>query len=92
MPAIEVLQIDNLKDAIESSKCEGKVLEPYPKPQNQEGPNCGFYALSIVMEYWKAKGAVKQTIPARKRDVAASGSTEASTSLRSVGKSVGASI
>jgi hypothetical protein len=58
--------------------------------QTQQGPNCGFYALSIVMEYWKARGDAATTFPARKRDVPGTDADrEGVTSLRSLGKAVG---
>ncbi|MEP7280940.1 MAG: hypothetical protein ABI696_03080 [Rubrivivax sp.] len=45
-----------------------KLVAPVPKLQTQEGPTCGFYALSIVMQYWRARDALVMAPPARARD------------------------
>lgn len=53
------------------SQVEGfELLQPVPVAQTQDGPTCGFYALSIVMQYWKARTTSVQlnAPPARKRD------------------------
>ena len=60
---MSVVEIATLK-----SYTNAKLLNPLPEPQAQEGPNCGFYALSIVMKYWHARGQAGPTLPARKRD------------------------
>lgn len=72
---------------------EGRVLDPIPSAQTQEGPTCGFYALSIVMDYWKAKGRTKMSAPARQRDIDLQNRDPAekdNPSLRNLGKQVGA--
>lgn len=48
-----------------------KLVDPLPALQTQEGPTCGFYALSIVMQYWKARTKTETLVapPARNRDV-----------------------
>ncbi len=76
--------------AIKAGKMPGAILDPLPKIQRQEGPNCGFYALSIVMHYWKEAGKVDSALPARKRDVAAGGDGGQPVSLRALGKQAGA--
>lgn len=71
----------------------GRVLDPIPVEQSQEGPTCGFYALSIVMDYWKAKGSTQMSAPARKRDIATQSRDQSeadSPSLRNLGKQIGA--
>jgi hypothetical protein len=90
MPTVRIGEIENLGK-------KGRVLDPIPKDQTQQGPNCGFYALSIVLEYWKTKGKISQTLPARKRDIAAgttqtvfSNDTADPKSLRQLGKQKGA--
>lgn len=79
MPVIEIATLEAYTDAT--------ILKPYPKTQAQEGPNCGFYALSIVMKYWHERGEAKAPLPARKRD---DPTGQATRSLRQIGKEVGA--
>lgn len=79
MPVIELATLETYTDAT--------ILKPYPKPQAQEGPNCGFYALSIVMNYWHELGEAEAPLPARKRDIS---NAEGVKSLRQIGKEVGA--
>jgi hypothetical protein len=89
MPVVEIQEIEKYRQT--SLPPLGRVLEPLPVAQTQQGPNCGFYALSIVMEYWKAMGRVANTFPARKRDVPADDAVKQDVqSLRNLGKSVGA--
>jgi hypothetical protein len=81
MPKIQSEQIEQIKKLDQNAR----VLDPMPEPQSQSGPNCGFYALSIVLEYWKKKGKIKETLPARKRDI-----PDPAISLRQLGKQIGA--
>jgi hypothetical protein len=70
----------------------GRVLDPIPAAQTQEGPTCGFYALSIVMDYWKAKGRTTLSAPARQRDIYLQQRDPAekdNPSLRKLGKQAG---
>lgn len=92
MPTVEIGQIESIVGMVERG-WPGKVLTPVPRAQAQEGPNCGFYALSIVMEYWKARGAVAEVLPARKRDTGVPRDDPdyaGQASLRQVGKVAGA--
>jgi hypothetical protein len=69
----------------------GRLLDPVPRAQTQEGPTCGFYALSIVMDYWKAAGRTNASAPARARDVELQNRDKTEgPSLRNLGKAVGA--
>src|SRR5262249_42907257 len=76
MPAVELLMVEALAQRIRDKQLEGAVVEPIPRSQTQEGPNCGFYALSIVLDYWKAVGKTATSYPARKRDVDLQGRDE----------------
>jgi hypothetical protein len=93
MPAVEIGEIEAYRKEIASGGLTGGILDPLPRPQTQEGPNCAFYALSIVMDYWKQRNMSDVTWVARKRDVALQGrdadDVEAK-SLRQIGKQVGA--
>jgi hypothetical protein len=90
MPTISLVEINELRDAIGAGTKKGRILDPIPQTQHQEGPNCGFYALSIVMDYWKAKGITGASAPARARDTATQGrETNEGRSLRSIGKEAG---
>jgi hypothetical protein len=88
--------LEFVKAKAEETKSEtrwGRVLEPVPREQVQEGPTCGFYALSIVMDYWKAKGRTKMSAPARQRDIDTQKRDPAEReppSLRNLGKQTGA--
>lgn len=88
--------LEFVKAKAEETKNEtrwGRVLEPIPREQVQEGPTCGFYALSIVMDYWKAKGRTKMSAPARQRDIDTQKRDPAekdNPSLRNLGKQTGA--
>jgi hypothetical protein len=88
MPAVEAGDIEQYRRQIENGALKGRILDPLPQAQTQEGPNCGFYALSIVMAYWKARGKVDASPVARKRDAPDDGTGERS--LRNIGKEVGA--
>jgi hypothetical protein len=93
MPNISRQLIDQLSAKIQRNELPGCIVDPVPRPQSQEGPNCGFYALSIVMDYWKAKGMAAASFPARKRDVALQGRHAGEAkgrSLRNLGKEAGA--
>src|SRR5262245_45526513 len=93
MPVVELLEVEALAERIRGRPTEGAVVDPIPRAQTQEGPNCGFYALSIVLDYWKAKGRTATSYPARKRDVdlqGRDGEEKAHPSLRAIGKQVGA--
>ncbi|CAD6562178.1 hypothetical protein LMG27952_07703 [Paraburkholderia hiiakae] len=93
MPKITPDALHALASKIASGNPPGRVLDPIPIAQTQEGPTCGFYALSIVMDYWKAKGRTQTSVPARKRDVDVQDRDEAEKqqpSLRNLGKAVGA--
>lgn len=88
MPAVEAGDIEQYRRQIADGALQGHILDPLPQAQTQEGPNCGFYALSIVMAYWKALGKVATSPVARKRD--APGGDPGERSLRNIGKEVGA--
>jgi hypothetical protein len=93
MPKVTSDQVHALAKATASGVLPGRLLDPIPVAQTQEGPTCGFYALSIVMDYWKAKGRTSTSAPARKRDIVAQGRDPVENeqpSLRKLGKSVGA--
>src|SRR5690348_12914753 len=88
------ISLENVKKI--SMEAGAIVLDPIPKDQYQRGPNCGFYALSVVLEYWKEKGKISETLPARKRDIR-DGPKQVNVpkdanpkSLRAIGKQVGA--
>jgi hypothetical protein len=56
-----------------------------PEPKVQAGPNCGFYSLQFVFDYWTGRGHAptdNKKYTARARD--------GGTSLRQLGKSLGA--
>src|SRR6266508_2395755 len=53
-------------------KTSGALVEPIPRAQDQRGPTCGLFALSIVLEHWYerlARGGhtpAVRPLPARK--------------------------
>jgi hypothetical protein len=69
MPRKELKDVMEIAEKTKTGAYQGKVLDPIPVDQAQEGPTCGYYALSIVLNYWKAKGKSSVSLPARDRDV-----------------------
>ena len=45
--------------------CDVLLLDDFPEPTVQYGPNCGYYAMSNATKYWSLKDSAYRAYPAR---------------------------